>query len=556
MHSSRVKYVACEFQTSFGRISSMRQSILNVYALLLVLLPSLALGAGGVEVSAASSHSNAVSERLIHIAASQSGKKTDVLAAVNRAPQGKVGGEVSVRDFGAVGDGETDDTAAFNAAIAQTVANGGGGIYVPNPIVSYKITSTLIVGATGKSITFHGDGVFNSVIHLKSTAATVLFKTYGLVKLRDLTLTGTPVAGNVFRVGDVGIEVHGDIKFSGVSMMGFQYGMNWKEFGYYIKISDSDFRLMDTVMVNFDANNLTIERVKAVQINRFLVTATGVGPVVIRDSSFEYWTGTLFSNSAGAAPLYVITGNYFENRPQITIETGLARNPFDLTVNTYIGVVIANAGDTVLDSNMISCHGIYRIVDTGGAARSIKSTRNLIVYQPMTSYTDRFFNIGNVKTLQLNDFAYPIETGSTGSHTPIAYGGFTTIYPESSKVINPITLMDETPEVAWGVMTLENAWVNSDTKSYQVASYKKVGRRVYLRGMVNGAGAATSNIATLPTGYRPTTKVYRVMSTNTMNSTPLLVSLRVDIKGTLSVTNTTYTSMRYLVLDGLSFDLD
>lgn len=502
----------------------MRQGILIVYALLLALLPSLALGAVG--------------------------------GAADRAVHGKVGLAVNVADFGAVGDGETDDTAAFNAAIAQTVANGGGGIYVPNPIVSYKITSTLIVGATAKSVTFHGDGVFNSVIYLKSALATALFRTYGLVKFRDLTLKGSPVAGNAFRIGDVGIDVHGDIKFSGVSMMGFQYGLNWKELGYYIKISDSDFRLMDVAMVNFDANNLTIERVKAVKLNKFLVVATGVGPVVIRDSSFEFWTGTLFSNSAGAAPLYVITGNYFENRPQITIETGLARNLFDLNVNTYIGVVIANAGDTVLDSNMISCHGIYRIVDTGGAARSIKSTRNLIVYQPTTSYTDRFFNIGNVKTLQLNDFAFPIEIGSTGTHKPIAYGSFIITYPESSKVINPITLIDETPEVAWSAMILANGWVNTDAENYVVASYKKVGRRIFLRGVVNGIGAESSNLATLPMGYRPTTKVYRSMSTSTVDSVPVLVNLRVDTKGTLLVTNSNYTSMRSLVFDGLSFDLD
>lgn len=47
---------------------------------------------------------------------------------------------VSVKDFGATGDGTTDDAAAIRAAIA---ANSGGEIYFPKPAVAYKIGSSL-----------------------------------------------------------------------------------------------------------------------------------------------------------------------------------------------------------------------------------------------------------------------------------------------------------------------------------------------------------------------------------------------------------------------------
>ena len=51
--------------------------------------------------------------------------------AVARTWQSKVGEIVSVTDFGAIGDGSTDDLPAFNAAIAALTAIGGGALWIP-----------------------------------------------------------------------------------------------------------------------------------------------------------------------------------------------------------------------------------------------------------------------------------------------------------------------------------------------------------------------------------------------------------------------------------------
>lgn len=61
---------------------------------------------------------------------------------------------VSVKDFGAVGDGTTDDTAAFAAAIAALP--GGGRIYVPRGW--YRITASL---ALHSGLSFYGDSCAN-----------------------------------------------------------------------------------------------------------------------------------------------------------------------------------------------------------------------------------------------------------------------------------------------------------------------------------------------------------------------------------------------------------
>lgn len=62
--------------------------------------------------------------------------------AVARSWSAKVGEIISVKDFGAVGDGTTDDSAALSAAIAA-LPNGGGVIYFPQG--NYLINSAVLI---------------------------------------------------------------------------------------------------------------------------------------------------------------------------------------------------------------------------------------------------------------------------------------------------------------------------------------------------------------------------------------------------------------------------
>src|SRR5690606_28493861 len=48
-------------------------------------------------------------------------------------------GFFNIRDFGAVGDGKTDDTIAFKSAVAMVASHGGGTLTVPEG--DYVITS-------------------------------------------------------------------------------------------------------------------------------------------------------------------------------------------------------------------------------------------------------------------------------------------------------------------------------------------------------------------------------------------------------------------------------
>ena len=85
--------------------------------------------------------------------------------AVATTVQDKLRESVSVKDFGAVGDGVTDDTAAIQAAINANAASGGTILF---PAGTYKITSSLTwynaVSANKPGISFIGEGRDSTIL--------------------------------------------------------------------------------------------------------------------------------------------------------------------------------------------------------------------------------------------------------------------------------------------------------------------------------------------------------------------------------------------------------
>lgn len=87
--------------------------------------------------------------------------------AVARTAQSKMRDVVSVKDFGAVGDGVTDDRAAFQAAVTAVIAAGRGTVYVPEG--TYLINGTTSSDSILNGVLFPYDsaGVANVLPYLR-----------------------------------------------------------------------------------------------------------------------------------------------------------------------------------------------------------------------------------------------------------------------------------------------------------------------------------------------------------------------------------------------------
>jgi hypothetical protein len=91
----------------------------------------------------------------------------------NRTVQSKLRDVVSVKDFGAVGDGTTDDTTALQAAIAyceNVEQYGGRALYIPGG--RYKISAPLTLSK--EFITIFGDGAWESQIYAVGLSTSAL----------------------------------------------------------------------------------------------------------------------------------------------------------------------------------------------------------------------------------------------------------------------------------------------------------------------------------------------------------------------------------------------
>lgn len=137
---------------------------------------------------------------------------------------GPGGGGVNVLDYGAAGDGVTDDTAAIQAAIDEVFSLYGGTVFVP--VGEYKITSPLVLRAY---VHLYGDGQMATIIH-QATAGEDVVQAYadgdGLFAYAELS--HMRLQGSQNAAGD---EMHG---------CGFSYNSAYG--GQFFYMHDVDIR--------------------------------------------------------------------------------------------------------------------------------------------------------------------------------------------------------------------------------------------------------------------------------------------------------------------------
>lgn len=145
----------------------------------------------------------------------------DNLRQIQATIKTSLGHIVSVKDYGAVGDGTTDDTTAIENAITAVKTAGGG--TVSFPVGSYKCNLSI----TGERVCLQSDAFgYDGGTTVSFVPATltdpVISIGDGTTQTRDITLNGVSLYGN--NSGDKGLRIYGanDVYLNRFTSRGFE----------------------------------------------------------------------------------------------------------------------------------------------------------------------------------------------------------------------------------------------------------------------------------------------------------------------------------------------
>lgn len=335
---------------------------------------------------------------------------TTGIGAVNRTTTDKLNEQVSVRDFGAVGDGVADDTAAFQLALTASKS-----VYVPKG--QYRITSTIAL-TDGQSLYGVGDasemqtslpitlihigGSYNRLANIKLFGGTVGLKFAGVtgpcvnnaivdvstwqaqtgIVLDGGSDTGKPVYWNNFtRVLVAQPFINGiHLKRSGAGdtpnanrfsqCRVYSLGATTSGHGVYVEAGSFNNSFTD-----FEANvNITAQACvrcgagsnKTLFVNLYTESHNGVPNVRLDAGSIETAIYNLLSASDGSAIWDFSGGQYtafnagypYKNKLQKTI-----CNDLTATLQRYDTEYIDTSGTITLDLS----HSVHLVSSYGGA---------------------------------------------------------------------------------------------------------------------------------------------------------------------------------------------
>ena len=270
------------------------------------------------------------------------GFKQSGVGAVQRTVQDELRDRVSVKQFGAVGDGIADDTAAINLAIKKV---GSGSLHFPAG--TYKVTAPLNGGAYINSLRITGDSRDSSIIKYFGASGTMLELNVGTVEDIQIMSNGSKSDGLALS----GLKISGPSKVSRCTVSGFSnagiiIASQYASVIESCKIANNTYGVLGdgTAWSGISVTSLTI------QFNQFLSNTYGfyndsnadVWRLVIENNLFDY-SGTGITIATHNA---TVSNNWIEHS---SVAGGVITNTYiTLLGNRCVGaldnIIVQNSG--------------------------------------------------------------------------------------------------------------------------------------------------------------------------------------------------------------------
>jgi len=455
--------------------------------------------------------------------------------ATSRTALAKLRESVSVKDFGAVGDGVTDDTTAIRAAIADAIANGIGLIWFPRG--TYRAQGLVITDYTGDGISLDGQGA-TILLGANETGVSIV-NSENVHVGKGLTFRSAAISGInqigvlITNSGRCVIEGHYQNLTYGIKVASTKTGLVTGAYpipirlspivkacaagvycaptGEYVDIVDPLIQDCTLFGVTCDAGNVKI-----------------LGGVISGNDIGIYYDGSASSNGDHGAIIGVTANHnakanlYLLNIDKSMLVTGCnfwaaISEPFGTgLLDTAFGVYLQNVKNVNLTSNVIA-HNLVNLGYDGMVSCTIANN---------TFKSDPDRTVDNIRAINPITIANGNRIGPNTFEGAIAGGG-----------------NNDDPEQLYAPTYL-NSWVDFGGVFHQVKYWKDANGVVHLIGTAKTGGINTV-MFNLPVGFRPGSTL--IFSTTSADAFGMLqVQSNGDVLPKIG-------SSSYFSLDGVSF---